>query len=83
MKRLQIYIDEEMDEELGLRAARQGTSKAALIRDFVAERLSHGTGPRSADPLDAIVGIDDGEPASVDDVVYGVVEEPPRRGKRR
>jgi len=68
MKRLQIYIDEEMDDALGVRAAREGTSKAALIREFVAERLGDGQG---RDPLDDLVGAVDAEPADVDDVVYG------------
>lgn len=74
MKRLQIYIEEEMDEALALRAAREGTSKAALIRHFVSERLANGAGRQ--DPLDAIVGIDDGDPGEVDDVVYGPVVDP-------
>jgi plasmid stability protein len=67
MKRLQIHIDEEMDHALGVRAAREGTSKAALIREFVAERLDDGPG---RDPLDDLVGSIDAEPGAVDDVVY-------------
>jgi Ribbon-helix-helix protein, copG family len=69
MKRLQIYIDEEQDEALGILAARTGTSKAALIRGFVADRLST-SGPQG-DPLDDLVGSLDSEPGDVDDVVYG------------
>jgi hypothetical protein len=67
MKRLQIYIEEELDEALAVQAAREKTSKAALIRRFVAERL--GSRP-SRDPLDDLVGASDAEPAKVDDVVY-------------
>lgn len=67
MKRLQIYIEEELDARLGVEAAREGTSKAALIRRFVAERLQ----PVTSDPLDDLVGWLDVEPAAVDDVVYG------------
>lgn len=66
MKRLQIYIEEELDEALAIEAAREKTSKAALIRRFVAERL--GSGKR--DPLDDLAGVSDAEPANVDDVVY-------------
>ena len=40
MKRLQIYIDEELDDALAVRARRTHTSKAALIREAV--RLSIG-----------------------------------------
>jgi len=68
MKRLQIYIQEELDEALSLEASRSGTSKAALIRRFVAERLQpHST---QSDPLDALVGAYDEEPGPVDEVVY-------------
>ena len=35
MKRLQIYIDEELDDALAVRARRAHTSKAALIREAV------------------------------------------------
>lgn len=69
MKRLQIYIDEAVDEELARRAVREGTSKAALIRAFVAERLQGGRQER--DPLDALVGRYDAEPGPIDELVYG------------
>lgn len=69
MKRLQIYIEEDQDEALEVEAARRGTSKAALIREFVDERLAR---PRSGnDPLDDLVGAYDEEPGDVDEVVYG------------
>jgi hypothetical protein len=69
MKRLQIYIEEELDEALGREAARAGTSKAALIRRFVAERLG---GPASSgDPLDELVGVYEVESGDVDSIVYG------------
>jgi plasmid stability protein len=68
VKRLQIHIDEDMDHALEVRAAREGTSKAALIREFVAERLDEGHEP---DPLDELVGSVDADSADVDDVVYG------------
>jgi Ribbon-helix-helix protein, copG family len=70
MKRLQIYIDEDLDLKLGAEARKKHTSKAALIREYVADRL-RGRGP---DPADAFVGSFDGGAdlsASVDDVVYG------------
>ena len=68
MRRIQIHIDEELDSRLGAEAARTGTSKAALIRTYVAERLNPSA---MADPLDALVGSIDVESAPVDDVVYG------------
>ncbi|HEX8066784.1 MAG TPA: CopG family transcriptional regulator [Thermoleophilaceae bacterium] len=69
MKRLQIHIEEELDEALAVEAARSGTSKAALIREFVADRLMKGT--PAGEPLDELVGRYDEEPGDVDDVVYG------------
>ena len=67
MKRLQIYIEEELDEALAVEAAKKRTSKAALIREFVADRLVN----KGRDPLDDLVGSCDFEPADIDDVVYG------------
>ncbi|MBM2811928.1 MAG: hypothetical protein HW416_2687 [Chloroflexi bacterium] len=68
MKRPQIYIEAEMDDALAVRALRERTSKAALIRQFVAEKLATG-GPK-VDPLDGLVGRYDEESGDVDRVVY-------------
>jgi hypothetical protein len=69
MKRLQIYIEPELDGALALLAAREGTSKAALIRRYVARAIGHGD--RVIDPLDELIGRYDAESGSIDDVVYG------------
>jgi hypothetical protein len=71
MKRLQIYIEEELDQALAVQAYQERTSKAALIRRYVAERLLPPLD--RPDPLDALVGDIDAEPANVDDVVYGPI----------
>lgn len=69
MKRLQIYIEPEMDEALGVEAAQEGVSKAALIRRLIAR---HTAGPRRTDPIDALVGAFGDQPGgSIDDLVYG------------
>ena len=68
MKRLQISIEEEMDEALAGEAARRRSSKAALIREFVRERLGDRT---EADPMAALVGDIDDEAGDVDTIVYG------------
>lgn len=70
MRRIQIYIEEQIDDALEAAAARTGRSKAGLIRECVASRY---TPLRSgeADPLDALVGSIDADPAEVDEVVYG------------
>ncbi len=72
MKRLQIMIDEDLDRILERMARDEGTSKAALIRRFVRERVR----PLPAihvDPIWGLAGIADVEVdagESVDDVVY-------------
>jgi hypothetical protein len=73
VKRLQIMIEEDLDAALGRQAAREKTSKAALIRRYVRDRLQP-LPPLHEDPLWEMVGMDEGHPddsASVDDVVYG------------
>jgi Ribbon-helix-helix protein, copG family len=71
MKRLQIMIDEELDEALERRARAEGTSKAALIRLYVGQHIKPL--PRiQEDPLWEMVGADpEVEPADIDEVVYG------------
>jgi hypothetical protein len=72
MKRLQIMIEEDLDEALELKARNEGTSKAALIRRYVAAEL-RPLPPIREDPLWDLVGMDEGSPddsVSVDDVVY-------------
>jgi len=69
VKRLQIMIDEDLDAALDRMALAEGTSKAALIRRFVREKVKP-LPPLEEDPLWQMVGADDVDPADVDDVVY-------------
>jgi hypothetical protein len=71
VKRLQIMIDEDLDQILERMALDEGTSKAALIRRFVRERVAP-LPPIEEDPLWEMVGADsyDPGPESIDDVVY-------------
>ncbi|TAK22605.1 MAG: ribbon-helix-helix protein, CopG family [Chloroflexota bacterium] len=69
VKRVQIYIEPEMDRALAAAAARERISKAALIRRYVAERIGF---PRvDSGTLDDLVGAYDEAPGSIDEVVYG------------
>jgi hypothetical protein len=73
VKRLEIMIEEDLDAELGIQAAREGVSKAALIRRYVGERL-RPLPPLEEDPLWEIVGIVKGgspdDSSRIDEVVY-------------
>ena len=62
-------IDEDLDDTLARMADQQATSKAALIRRFVRERI-RPLPPIEEDPLWRMAGTLDFEPAKVDDVVY-------------
>jgi hypothetical protein len=66
VKRIQIYIDDDVDERLARQAKRQGRSKAALIRDAV--RQEYGT--PTADPFDGWGGGIDDAPGNIDKLVY-------------
>jgi hypothetical protein len=68
MKRLQIYIDEDLDDALAVRARHGHTSKAALIREAV--RRSIGEPGPAVDPFRDWIGGSDATPAPVDEVVY-------------
>ena len=70
MRRIQIYIDEDLDDTLQAEAAKRQCSKASLIREGVSSRFG-GDRPGDLDPLTAWIGRIDVEPADVDDVVYG------------
>jgi hypothetical protein len=69
VKRLQIMIDEDLDQILERMAQDQRTSKAALIRRFVRDRVT-APPPIEEDAIWELVGLADVEPGSVDDVVY-------------
>lgn len=66
-------IDEDLDAALERQARIDGTSKAAIIRQYVRDQLRPLPQLRF-DPLSDIVGLVEGDPddsSRVDDVVYG------------
>ena len=74
MRRVQIYLEEAVDDALEAQAAREGTSKAALIRNAVAKEL----GPIESETDDGWGGmigwLDDLEPVDdIDTFLYGPI----------
>jgi hypothetical protein len=77
VRRIQIYLDEPLDDLLSSRSAREHRSKASLIREAVA---GYYGGERAvtaeSDPLDAWVGgTADQLPPDIDTVVYGPLRD--------
>lgn len=70
MRRLQIFIDADLDDVLASKAGREKTSKAAIIHRVVQERLRQ-TGMAEDDPVGNLIGAYDTEPGEVDAVIYG------------
>lgn len=62
-------IEQDLDDTLARVSAAEGVSKAAVIRRVV-RRALEPLPPLATDPLARMIGADDFEPASVDDVVY-------------
>lgn len=71
MRRLQIYLDEAVDDALAAEARRQGISKAAIIRRSLARDLDPLPNP-SQDPWEALDGwLSDGGVDDIDAAIYG------------
>ncbi len=72
VRRIQLHLDEALDEALARQAVESGLSKAALIRRYLAQHVP--VTPRDhEDPSAALVGVYDGTPdesCGIDDIVY-------------
>jgi uncharacterized protein (DUF58 family) len=69
VRRINIYIDEELDQRAEREARRRRTSKAALVRQGLVLVLGASTGK---DAVDDIVGLSEAEPVeNIDDIIYG------------
>ena len=72
MRRIQLHLEDELDEALAREAARRGQPKARLIREYLWRELdADGV---VTDSLDELVGLSDApavEGETIDDVVYG------------
>lgn len=70
MRRIQLYIDDELDHALSAEAARSGRSRSEVLRAAVRTLLG-GRLPDRADPVDALVGSVEIEPVDdLDSVIY-------------
>jgi plasmid stability protein len=68
MRRLQISLDEELDEALAVEAARRHLSRAAVIRELVRKQLQPAG---ELDPFADLIGDIDEVGVDIDEVVYG------------
>lgn len=67
MRRIQIHLDQAMDDNLATEARRRGLSKAALTRMLLAQRMQSD----AVDPTDAVIGAGDGQNTDdIDAAVY-------------
>ena len=70
MRRIQLYIDDDIDDALTAAAARSGTSRSALVRDAVRASLAPSQ-VTSQDAVDELVGcLDIDRDDDIDTVVY-------------
>jgi hypothetical protein len=72
MRRVQIYLDEAVDDTLEAEAARRGVSKAALIRGAVGKEFKADE-PKK-DGWEALLGWLDIGPVDnedIDEIIYG------------
>ena len=73
MRRLQILLDEELDDALERQVELESVPKAELLRRYARARLEPPP-PVREDPLWELVGADDNDPSGrvdIDEVVYG------------
>jgi len=73
MRRLQILMDEELDDALERRARKERTSKSELIRRFVGQHLRR-LPPIEEDPIWLMATADPFEPDPVPDVEANEVD---------
>lgn len=70
MKRIQLYMDDDLDDALSAKAFRLGISRSALVRDAVRLSLRADSGS-PGDSVDELIGWLDVEPEDdIDSVIY-------------
>lgn len=72
MRRIQLYMDEDLDVAIDLEAARSGTSRSDVVRTAVRHWVSQRRDDQP-DPIDGLVGALDIEP--VDDIDAAIYDQ--------
>lgn len=72
MRRIQIHVDEDLDDAAAAEAARRGISKAALIRQCLSDMVGPAEPEEDGDPWESMIGWLDDEPVEdIDEAIYG------------
>jgi hypothetical protein len=74
LKRVQLMLDEELDEAVAREARLRGVSRSEVVRSILREKLLPPLPPLEEDPLWQWIGSGKGSPgdsASIDEVLYG------------
>lgn len=72
MRRIQLYMDEDLDVAIDLEAARSGTSRSDVVRMAVRHWVSQRT-DEDPDPIDSLIGALDIEP--IDDLDAAIYDQ--------
>jgi hypothetical protein len=71
LRRVQLMLDDDLDERIAFRAKVEGISKSEVVRRILRAEFP-ALPPLHEDPIWEMVGAaGHAEPANVDDVVYG------------
>ena len=71
VRRVQIYLEEGVDDALAVEAARRGTSKAALIRECLRARIEPIATDEGPDELVGWIEQELPDAGTIDEIVYG------------
>lgn len=70
MRRIQLYLDDDLDHALSTEAAKTGRSRSALMREAVSAWLGDRA-TSASDPIDELIGSIDIDPVEdIDAVLY-------------
>lgn len=82
LKRVQLMLDEELDQAVAREARLQRISRSEVVRRVLREKLLPPPPPREEDPLWELVGMVEGEPDDsqrINEVVYRLPHDDLRR----